>query len=369
MASPAQIGNSIKASDFAQTNQSEAKHVTTKDDGKIDNSFLPAQLKELSILSPTSTDKKTIFYTLAEITITKIYHILRGSASPSYTWTLFFDTDRDSVSPTSINLPTTTNTTGAANELDFSTITKAVDFPTESAYASITDAAQTGLDLSDDFTLEAWIKPDNTAGYSFFLEKGDWATQGGRQYSFGFQDDDLTLWVGNGTTTSALQSTLATITQGVWSHVAVSYDRSAGSAKFYVNGVLKQTVTGGVTTINTTSEQFTLGARWSGGAVHSWSYEGAMRDARVWNDIRTDAEIADNMNAELVGNESGLQAVWTLNDVWTDDTANANTLTPTNSPVFFELQNPVVPANSFVWIESSAKSGTVDEFFASIQIE
>lgn len=41
--------------------------------------------------------------------------------------------------------------------------------------------------------------------------------------------------------------------------------------------------------------------------------DGTLDDVRVWSVVRTAADIADNLDTELSGTESGLQAVWDFN--------------------------------------------------------
>ena len=57
-------------------------------------------------------------------------------------------------------------------------------------------------------------------------------------------------------------------------------------------------------------------------------------DVRVWNTARTTTQLNDNFETELIGTESGLVAYYTLNNVWTDLTANAFNLTANGSPTF-----------------------------------
>jgi hypothetical protein len=62
--------------------------------------------------------------------------------------------------------------------------------------------------------------------------------------------------------------------------------------------------------------------------------DGYLDDVRVWDDLRSGAEISANYDSELVGDEANLQGYWKLNNDWTDTHANSNDLTPQNSPVF-----------------------------------
>ena len=62
--------------------------------------------------------------------------------------------------------------------------------------------------------------------------------------------------------------------------------------------------------------------------------EGAIDELRVWNDVRTQAEIKANMHTELSGSESNLVAYYNFNDgsgtTSTDLTSNSNDGTMAN---------------------------------------
>jgi len=63
-------------------------------------------------------------------------------------------------------------------------------------------------------------------------------------------------------------------------------------------------------------------------------FDGLIDEVRVWNDIRSDAEVDDNKLTELVGNEAGLAGYWKLNNDYLDETSNNNDLTAVAAPVF-----------------------------------
>jgi len=67
-------------------------------------------------------------------------------------------------------------------------------------------------------------------------------------------------------------------------------------------------------------------------------HKGLVDDLRVWSDKRTQSEIDNNKDKELVGNEAGLIGYWKLNDgsgsTAEDATANNNDGTLHNSPTW-----------------------------------
>jgi len=77
---------------------------------------------------------------------------------------------------------------------------------------------------------------------------------------------------------------------------------------------------------------FTVGSDGNGNSRTN----GRIDDVRVWDDIRTPTEIADNMSVELVGDEPNLQGYWKMNGGALDSGPNGYDLTENNSPTYPE---------------------------------
>jgi Concanavalin A-like lectin/glucanases superfamily/PKD domain/Matrixin len=93
------------------------------------------------------------------------------------------------------------------------------------------------LQLTNGFTIEAWVNPSTLAGKGRSVSKG---VAGARGYSLGRNGAHLEL------TTYGLKDydTVGNyLTVGVWTHVAVVFDTN-NTANFYVNGVLVESVAG-----------------------------------------------------------------------------------------------------------------------------
>ncbi|MDA3815062.1 MAG: LamG domain-containing protein [Patescibacteria group bacterium] len=207
-----------------------------------------------------------------------------------------------------------------------------------SQYLSITDANQTGLDLSTDFTIEVWIKLEqlpSSASYMGLVNKDDASTN--RSYTFRLNPDDtcfVNYWSDNSTQTNITSDTAIVVAGDVgnWVHLAVTVDISAQTAIMYKNGSAVATTTGlsGSTTIQNTSGPVEIGTRTNGDLY----FDGLIDEVRVWSDIRTATEIADNYEKELNGDEAGLVGYWKLNNNLLDETTNNNDLTNNNSATF-----------------------------------
>ncbi|MBT5419455.1 MAG: HYR domain-containing protein, partial [Candidatus Cloacimonetes bacterium] len=105
-----------------------------------------------------------------------------------------------------------------------------------------------------------------------------------------------------------------------WVHTAVTYDAATQQMKLYKNGNL---VSSNIS-YSYGSETVQIGA-WMNG----YGVDGLIDDVRIWNTVRSDAEIAANMYECLSGNEPGLKILFKMEDspgssIVTDQAGNNN---------------------------------------------
>ena len=218
--------------------------------------------------------------------------------------------------------------------------TKSLDLELSSSqYAYISDGDQTGLDITGDISVEAWIKleqlPSAITNVFTLLAKEDGTN---RSYD-AFINPDNKIWFiffsGSAVYSRAYTTTALTSADvGEWIHIAITADVSekASGIKIYKNGVA-ETMTGSTnnaTSIQNSSAMVSIGAR----SDESQYFDGLLDEVRVWNDIRTATEISDNYQKELDGDESGLVGYWKFNDSALDETSNDNDLTLVNTPSY-----------------------------------
>ncbi len=158
--------------------------------------------------------------------------------------------------------------------------------------------------LTNAVTLEAWVKP------SAFVQNGGIATKGinGTQWTLTTLGDGRLEFISNfnlsgGTAFAAFQST-SRLTLGVWQHVAVAV--GGGFVRFYINGVLGGESAQAIT-FATTTEPIIIGADLPGGDEF---FRGAIDEVRVWNVVRTGAEIAANRTTVFGPTTGGLVGYW-----------------------------------------------------------
>jgi hypothetical protein len=70
-----------------------------------------ASPKAISIADPTSAEDVTFFFTPIEVTVTIVEVVLRGSATPSVTLSVRYNSDRSAAGTAVVNAQTVTNTT------------------------------------------------------------------------------------------------------------------------------------------------------------------------------------------------------------------------------------------------------------------
>ena len=196
-----------------------------------------------------------------------------------------------------------------------------------SQYASITDAAQTGLDITGDLSLECWVKLESISVTPIGL-----ISKMGSPGNYSFRVDMnksniYTLISDNGSSFGTVNMPYAAST-GVWFHIAYTYKASTGAVNLYINGSSEGSGTNSKTSIFNGNGDFVVGAS------SNRYFDGLIDEVRVWNTERTATEIQDNYDKELIGTESNLQGYWRFNNDYTDETSNGNDLTAVNSPTF-----------------------------------
>jgi hypothetical protein len=207
-----------------------------------------------------------------------------------------------------------------------------------SQYASRADTAS--LSITTNFTIEAWIKLEqlsSTAGTNFeIVAKYDSTDEAAYRFVITTGDDKMNLifWEDNTTLTQiSCDTAFVGGDVGVWRHVAVSVDISEASGTFYIDSAAKAdtVVDNSATVMRDTTSSFRIGANGLGGGAQF--FDGKIDDVRVWNDIRSSGEIANNYKGEISPSSANLAANWRLNNDYTDP-VNSNTLTGSGSPVF-----------------------------------
>jgi hypothetical protein len=150
------------------------------------------------------------------------------------------------------------------------------------------------VDITDTITVSAWIKPSisitSSFGYLGIVNKGRvtaWS------FGHGGGNNDLDVRFNN---TEVAATANNVYSPNVWTQVAFSYDKNAGSdqVKIYVNGV--QTATGTYSTaIGTNSNKIAIGVEQDGGDY----WPGAIDEVRVYSRALSASEVQQLYQAGL----------------------------------------------------------------------
>lgn len=136
---------------------------------------------------------------------------------------------------------------------------------------------------------------------------------------------------GLNTETLAYEAPLMTAT---WQQVGVSWLAASSIATFTLNGGTLGTRTGTLTAIHDNASTFQVGMSKNGAGSAANFYDGLIDEVRLFNMIRTEAQMFEGISSQIPTNTAGLAAYYKFNGGYTDATANANTLTSSGAPVF-----------------------------------
>ena len=172
------------------------------------------------------------------------------------------------------------------------------------------------LNLLETFTLEGWIRPSgwgegpNYIGtilhkpsiWLFIID--DHPTANDRSLLLQLRHD-------NGVSHSF--SPVGSIALDAWTHIAVSYNSVTSEVKMYINGMDQEVShiappSGSVR--NNLYEGFELGSIPPG----TMNFLGIIDEVRIWSEVRSPGEIFHNMSSPLMGDETGLQLYYPMNE-------------------------------------------------------
>ncbi len=229
--------------------------------------------------------------------------------------------------------------------------TNSLQFNGTTSYVAV--ANQTGLDITDSITIEAWVNAAQfgiTSAQNSIVCSHGWSQGeegyvlrlgGTGQLSFNFGGLDVNgvpvSWVDNISAASSL-------TLNTWYHVAATFD--GAQSKIYINGVLKGTTPFNGTIANTGAYPLNIGHLADAGQPADRYFNGKMDEIRIWHRALSQTDIQANMSQHLdTALVTGLVAYWRMNNgtgtTVADLSGNGYTGTTTNI-----TWSTVVPFNS-----------------------
>ena len=190
------------------------------------------------------------------------------------------------------------------------------------------------LDLTNNFTVEAWIMPNSFNFLGGIVSK--WNVLNGQGFSLrlGTTSPYTSIDFCGVTTANGL------LTAGKWYHVAGVVN--AGQVTIYIDGVSKQTGSPGYS-LTSNSGALSIGRDYT---VSPRYLNGNIDEVRIWNDVRTQAEIQANMFTELTpASESNLVAYYKCNE-----STGSSTLTDSKSSLTGNVSGSPTFTYSYAWL-------------------
>ena len=184
--------------------------------------------------------------------------------------------------------------------------------PDPAEYLSITDSAQSGLDVTDSLSISAWIKVENAppsqndsytiaskgsevdGQWSWAFRYGDWDNimPGERHLDFIWKDNSGS-WGANSWDTHKMV-TINNLESGTFHFVAVTANVATQELKFYVDGVQVGATQQGPSDFFNSSAPFLIGGYDNG--YPTTIFDGLMDEVGLWNRALTVEEVAKLYN-------------------------------------------------------------------------
>jgi len=224
------------------------------------------------------------------------------------------------VTPTpTVGTPSTTATPTASSTPVSATSTPTNGQPTSGSSASLNGStayveAPHHAELTpSSWTFELWFKDENPS-YNHprtrILTKGD-ITSSEVPYFASIGSNQLTIGLRSGGNASVLGFNLSTggVTPNAWHHLAATFNGSARQLIVYIDGVQRAQST---LSFTSTGNNLPLIVGRSGPLGEY--FRGKLDDLRIWNVVRTAAEISGGYQNELNASPAGLVGNWRLDD-------------------------------------------------------
>lgn len=211
------------------------------------------------------------------------------------------------------------------------------------------------FDGVDDYVLLQNLAVDTSTGHRNTVEF--WINWNGNDYEmpFGWNTEyDLFLYGGYFGFNTDQGEVLGFSSSGMvntWVHVAAVFYNgvpSADSNKIYINGILQtlshHQVSNSYQPLPRTVTSTAVIAYW-GLNLYDCRFRGVLDEVRIWNRELTQAEIQQNMNRSLIGNEPGLVGYWPFNEgagtTTHDASGHGNDGTLVNGPQWVASDAPI----------------------------
>ena len=189
--------------------------------------------------------------------------------------------------------------------VDLNFQTNAADFEAgNSEELSITDASQTGLDITGDLSTSCWVKVESDPSGTHIIAGKSKDDSDDRSWYLAYVENSgkKIRFLTNNTGApagNAIGDISQTLTAGTWYHICSVYDASAGSCVIYVNGSSIGTIGSLKTSLYNGDAPFQLGATTGGSGTSAGFFDGLIDQFGIWSKTLTGTEVTALYNSGL----------------------------------------------------------------------
>jgi hypothetical protein len=162
----------------------------------------------------------------------------------------------------------------------------ALQFNGADDYVEVPDLDSISVGNSD-YTIEAWIYPDDTSGIKSVVAKLKDMTD--KEYALSVYDGKLNLQVEKDGNNAYAETNTAPVVLDAWQHIAVSFDSSVTTPVFYHNGV-SIAQTDNITVLPDQSFDNLCVGKW-GGTYNNYFFDGKIDEVKIYNRVLSKDEI------------------------------------------------------------------------------
>ncbi len=173
-----------------------------------------------------------------------------------------------------------------------------ISFDGNNDYILIPDHAT--LDLTENYTLEAWIFPESFSWLAGIISKYQTSAANGYMLRLTHQSPYTGLGFDEIVTNTGV------LNSNQWYHIAAV--NNGGSRKLYINGI-EFNISGSPLNVSANNDPLRIGSDYSGRF-----FDGRIDEIRIWNVPREQDDIIATMDTVLSGSETGLVAYYTFNE-------------------------------------------------------
>lgn len=225
---------------------------------------------------------------------------------------------------------------------------------------AVTIAEDPSLDITGDLTLECMFYPTTDAGSQVLVMKTDGGNTADISYALRYNAGILRFGIGNGTTTNTVTYVNPALNE--WHHVAGVHDSSAGTLTLYLDRTVNNTTSTSFTTINNSNSGIALG-HFPGFCQY---FNGQLDEVRIWNRRRNEAEITAYSNGQLIGNDFGLAAYYSMENISASSIIDGST-NSNNATIGGTVDQPYTAASSIQLSDAEDVNVVYDTQFQALK--